>query len=162
MTDYLKKDSKEKKESWVEVEFRELDQALEDIKERMAEFEEQRKGEEQKENKDKAAVEEMRRQATEKLSETKKREAPANLEDQDLDEKSPPGKKKKSTSVVDVVQETIELEKWQQECNDEERAGSQGFRAATATNVSAKSSTTATTISTTTASTEHVNGGCNK
>lgn len=119
MKDYLKKDSEEKKESGVEVEFGELDQALEDIKERMAEFEEQREGAEQKQKKDKAAAEEMRRQATEKLSETKKRKAAANLEDQDLDEKSPAGKKKKSTSMVDVVQETIELKKWQQECNDE-------------------------------------------
>ena len=50
----------------------------------------------------------MRRQATEKLSESKKRKA--SLEDPDVDDKSPPGKRK-STSMVDVVKETIELKK---------------------------------------------------
>ena len=113
MKDFLKKESEEKKQSGVDVEYGELDQSLQDIKERMAEFEELREGAEQKQKKEKAAAEEMRRQATEKLSETKKRKA--SLEDPDVDDKSPPGKRKKSTSVVDVVKETIELKKWQQE-----------------------------------------------
>ena len=79
----------------------------------MAEFEELREGEEQKQKKEKAAAEEMRRQATEKLSETKLRKA--SLEDPDVDDRSPSGNRKKSTSMVDVVKETIELKKWQQE-----------------------------------------------
>ena len=45
----------------------------------MAELEELREGEEQKQKKEKAAAEEMRRQATEKFSESKKRKA--SLED---------------------------------------------------------------------------------
>lgn len=55
----------------------------------------------------------MRRQATENLSETKKRKA--SLEYPNVDDKSPPGKRKKSTNMVDVVKETIELKNWQQE-----------------------------------------------
>ena len=113
MKDFLKKESEEKKQSGVDVEYGELDQSLQDIKERMAEFEELREGEEQKQKKEKAAAEEMRRQATEKLSETKKRKA--SLEDPDVDDRSPSGNRKKSTSMVDVVKETIELKKWQQE-----------------------------------------------
>ena len=111
--DFLKKESEEKKQSGVDVTYGELDQSLQDIKERMAEFDELREGEEQKQKKEKAAAEEMRRQATEKLSETKKRKA--SLEDPDVDDKIPPGKRKKSASMVDVVKETIELKKWQQE-----------------------------------------------
>ena len=76
----------------------------------MAEFEELREGEEQKQKKEKAAAEEMRRQVTEKLSETKLRKA--SLEDPDVDDRSPSGNRKKSTSMVDVVKETIELKKW--------------------------------------------------
>ena len=80
--DFLKKESEEKKQSGVDVKYGELDQSLQDIKERMAEFDELREGEEQKQKKEKAAAEEMRRQATEKLSETKKRKA--SLEDPDV------------------------------------------------------------------------------
>ena len=83
----------------------------------MAEFEELREGEEQKQKKEKPAMEEMRRQATEKLSETKKRKA--SLEDTDADDNISPGKRRKSTSMVDVVQLTIELKKWQQEHDEE-------------------------------------------
>ena len=114
--DFLKKESEEKKQSGVDVEYGELDQSLHDLKERMAEFEELREGEEQKRRKEKAAAEEMRRQATEKLSETKKRKA--SLEDPVVDDKSSPGKRKKSTSMADVVKETIELKKWQQELDE--------------------------------------------
>ena len=67
----------------------------------------------------------MRRQATEKLSETKKRKA--SLGDTDADDNISPGKRKKSTSMVDVVQQTIELKKWQHEHDEEikkERVGS--------------------------------------
>ena len=45
MKDFLKKESKEKKQSGVDVECGELDQSLQDIKQRMAEFEELREGE---------------------------------------------------------------------------------------------------------------------
>ena len=51
MRDFLKKESEEEKQSGVEVEYGELDQTLQDIKERMAEFEELREGEEQKQKK---------------------------------------------------------------------------------------------------------------
>ena len=118
MKDFLKKESEEKKQSGVDVEYGELDQSLQDIKERMAEFEELREGEEQKQKKDKAAAEEMRRQATEKLSETKKRKASLEVEDVDDKYASPSGKRKKTTSMVDVVKETIELKKWQQESDE--------------------------------------------
>ena len=113
MKDFLKKESDEKKQSGVDIEYGELDQSLQDIKERMAKVEELRDGEEQKQKKEKVAAEEMRRQVTEKLSETKKRKA--SLEGPDVDDNSPPGKRKKSTRMVDVVKETIELKKWQQE-----------------------------------------------
>ena len=49
MKDFLKKESEEKKQSGVDVEYGELDQSLQDMKgqERIAEFEELREGEEQ-------------------------------------------------------------------------------------------------------------------
>lgn len=128
MKDFLKKENEEKKQSGVDVEYGELDQTLQDIKERMAEFEELREGEEQQQKKEKAAAEEMRRQATEKLSETKKRKA--SLEETDGKDNISPGKRKKSTSMVDVVQQTIELKKWQQEQDDEIKKRELDFRAA--------------------------------
>ena len=94
----------------------------------MAEFEELREGEEQKQKKEKAAAEEMRRKGTEKLSETKKRKA--SLEDTDADDKISPGKRKKITSMVDVVQQTIELKKWQQEHDVEIKKRELDLRAA--------------------------------
>ena len=114
---FPKKEERRDKQSGVDVEYGELDHSIQDIKERVAEFEELKEGEEQKQKKQKAAMEKMRRQATEKLSETKKRKA--TLEDPDTDDKILPGKKEKSTSMVDVVQQTIELKKWHQEHDDE-------------------------------------------
>ena len=64
MKDFLKKESEDKKQSGVDVKYGELDQSLQDTKERMAEFEELREGGEQKQKKEKPAAEEMRRQAT--------------------------------------------------------------------------------------------------
>ena len=107
---FPKKEERRDKQSGVDVEYGELDHSIQDIKERVAEFEELKEGEDQKQKKEKAAMEKMRRQATEKLSETKKRKA--TLEDPDTDDKISPGKKEKSTSMVDVVQQTIELKKW--------------------------------------------------
>lgn len=54
-------------------------------------------------------MEEMKRQATEKLSKTRKRKD--SLEDLDVDDKISPSKRKKSTSLADVVQQTIQLKK---------------------------------------------------
>lgn len=158
MRDFLKKESEEKKQSGVEVEYGELDQTLQDIKERMAEFEELREGEEQKQKKEKAAAEEMRRQATEKLSETKKRKA--SLEDTDADDNISPGKRRKSTSMVEVVQQTIELKKWQHEHDEEIKKRELDLRAATTTNVPTNSFGAATPIPTTTTGTEHVYDIC--
>ena len=118
MKDLLKKESKEKKQSGVDVEYGELDQSLQDIKERMAEFDELREGKEQKKKKEKAAAEEMRRQATE----TRKRKA--SLDDPDVDKKIPKGKRNKSTSMVDVVKETIELQIGNKNAMKEYRRGS--------------------------------------
>jgi len=99
----------------------------------------------------------MRRQATEKLSETKKRKA--SLEDTDADDNISPGKRKKSTSMVDVVQQTIELKKWQQE-HDEEIKKRESCRDATTTNVPTNSFAATTPIPTTTTGTEHVYDIC--
>ena len=72
---FPKKEERRDKQSGVDVEYGELDHSIQDIKERVAEIEELKEGEEQNQKKEKAAMEKMRRQATEKLSETKKRKA---------------------------------------------------------------------------------------
>ena len=121
LKDFNRKKAEEKRPSGVDVEYGELERGLLDIKERMAELEEQRENEDQKQKKDKASAEEMRRQATENLSETKKRRTTAGESDSDNGEPAASNGKRKcnNSSMVDVVRESIQLKKVEQVQNEE-------------------------------------------
>ena len=73
LRDFEKKENEEKMASGVDVEYTEIDKALEDIKVRIAEVDEVQEREKEKIIKEKVAAEQMRSKAMETLSETKKR-----------------------------------------------------------------------------------------
>ena len=127
---FNRKEAEEKRAS-VDVEYGELERGLLDIKERMAELEEQRENEDKKQKKDKASAEEMRKQATENLSETRKRRTSAGESDSDIGEPAASNGKRKcnNSSMIDVFRENIQLKKLEKAQNEEMRKREMDARA---------------------------------
>ena len=89
LKEFKAKEAKEAQGSGLDVEYTEYDKMLTDIIERMKECEEAMEKVKGKEKKDRESAEEMRKRATERLGETRRRHAMANAvldDEQDLDE----------------------------------------------------------------------------
>lgn len=101
--EFKQREREEKCASGIEAEYDELHQALTDIHDMIRDHEGERS---EKETKEKAQAEEMRKRATEKLSETKKR----NSVTDDADENSALGASKKrrssQASIVEVMEKS--------------------------------------------------------
>lgn len=113
LTSFKQKEAAEKRASGVEVEFTERDKALLDICERMSEFEEAVEQERAKEKRDRETADEMRKRATERLGETNKRRM--SDEGDDGGQTTPEGKRKKNNAIVEVLKESINIKKRDQE-----------------------------------------------
>jgi hypothetical protein len=115
--EFKMKEQEEKRASGVEVEYGELEQGMNDIIERIEEVKAIQEVEDQKDIKEKETAEEMRKKATERLKETKKRKK---TEDDNLDEEGQTPKKKRSQSgMVNILQESINIKRNQQEKDQE-------------------------------------------
>ena len=112
-SEFKDRERQERTASGIEVEYDEVMQALTEIHERILEYEESRQA---RESQDKISAEEMRRRATEKLSDTKKRK-----EDESDDETSPKKRRKSHVNLVDMLRESIDRKKVEQEKQQEMR-----------------------------------------
>lgn len=112
--DFKEREKEERLASGVEVEYDEDYQALTEINDRIAEWVEIRQ---EKEKKEKAVAEEMRRRATEKLSMTsRRRNVGKNADDSEEEQEVSPNKRKRSqTNLVDVMHESVAMKKAEQE-----------------------------------------------
>ena len=99
---FKKREREESTASGVDVEYDEIYQALTDINDQIVEWEEQEQG---KKESEKATAEEMRKRATEKLSETKRRNG---TDDEDNSDGTTPKKRKSHTSVTELLEQSIE------------------------------------------------------
>ena len=102
LQDFKKREREERRVSGVDAEYNEIHQALTDINEKIADWEEQQ---EEKGESEKATAEEMRKRATEKLSERKRR---SSSDDQESSDGATPKKRKCHTSVTELLERTIE------------------------------------------------------
>lgn len=137
--EFKKKEQEELKASGVEVEYGELDQGLNEICELMTEAEEERENQTKKQKKEQKCAEEMRKKATETLSQTKKRKSSgaSTGSDQDPDPESEDdanlvtAKKKKrgNASISEIMIQSLEVKKKEKEQDQEMRARELEFRA---------------------------------
>ena len=102
--DFKKREKEESRASGVDVEYDEIYQALTNIHDQIADWQEQQQG---KEESEKATAEEMRKRATEKLSETKRRASTDDEENAD-GTCATPKKRKSHTSVTELLERSIE------------------------------------------------------
>ncbi|KAJ7375332.1 hypothetical protein OS493_002083 [Desmophyllum pertusum] len=108
MKEFLKKESEEEKNKWSRRGIWRADQCLQDIKDRMAEFDELREGEERKQKKREGCKLKKCEGSKPKSCPRPKREKPAQ-KTQMSTTKFHQIKKGKSTSMVDVVKETMRV-----------------------------------------------------
>ena len=109
-SEFKQRENDENKASGINFEYDELHKALTDINDKIHDYEEEQS---EKETKEKAQAEDMRKKATEKLSETKKR----NLDNGNEDEGIP--KKRRAASVAEIMEKNM-LRKMK-ECDDQMR-----------------------------------------
>ena len=102
--DFKKREKEESRASGVDVEYDEIYQALTNIHDQIVDWQEQQQG---KEESEKATAEEMRKRATEKLSETKRRTSTDDEENAD-GTCATPKKRKSHTSVTELLERSIE------------------------------------------------------
>lgn len=102
--DFKKREKEESRASGVDVEYDEIYQALTNIHDQILDWQEQQQG---KEESEKATAEEMRKRATEKLSETKRRTSTEDEENSD-GTCATPKKRKSHTSVTELLERSIE------------------------------------------------------
>ena len=100
--DFKKREKEESSASGVDVEYDEIYQALTNIHDQIVDWQEQQQG---KEESEKATAEEMRKRATEKLSETKRR---TSTDDEENSDGTTPKKRKSYTSVTELLERSIE------------------------------------------------------
>lgn len=115
LREHKKKEEEEAKASGVDTDYGEIYQAMTDIKERITEFEELREGEEQKKQKEKTTAEDMRKKATEKLGETKRRKSDS-ADSEDGEEpkiKRPSGNGR--SGILEILKESVEVKRKEQE-----------------------------------------------
>ena len=109
------KEATESRASGVDVEFTQRDKAMTDILERMSECEMTMDSQKQKEKQERETAEEMRRRATERFSETRKRQSGEGGSKND-DQVTPEKKQRRGSSeVLDVLKESLQLKKNEQE-----------------------------------------------
>lgn len=113
LKEHRMKEAEEARASGVQKEYSENYQAMTDIAERIAEFEVDRAKEDKKLEKDKQHAEDMRKKATEKLGETRKRKSSersveSDEEDPQKAKKPKPGGR---SGIVDVLRESIDAKK---------------------------------------------------
>ena len=102
--DFKKREKEESRASGVDVEYDEIYQALTNINDQIVDWQEQQQV---KEESEKATAEEMRKRATEKLSETKRRTSTDDEENSD-GTCATPKKRKSHTSVTELLERSIE------------------------------------------------------
>ena len=100
--EFKKREKEESSASGVRVEYDEIYQALTNIHDQIVDWQEQQQG---KEESEKATAEEMRKRATEKLSETKQR---TSTDDEENSDGTTPKKRKSYTSVTELLERSIE------------------------------------------------------
>lgn len=100
--DFKKREKEESRASGVDVEYDEIYQALTNIHDKIVDWQEEQQG---KEESEKATAEEMRKRATEKLSETKGRNS---TDDEENPGGTTPKKRKSHTSVTELLERSIE------------------------------------------------------
>lgn len=113
LKEHRMKEAEEARACGVQKEYSENYQAMTDIAERIAEFEVDRAKEDKKLEKDKQHAEDMRKKATEKLGETRKRKSSersveSDEEDPQKAKKPKPGGR---SGIVDVLRESIDAKK---------------------------------------------------
>jgi len=113
------REKEESRASGVDVEHDEIYHALTNIHDQIVDWLEQQQG---KEESEKATAEEMRKRATEKLSETKHR---TSTDDEENFDGTTPKKRKSHTSVTELLERSIERkasEQDEQQLNKKNRA----------------------------------------
>ena len=114
----------EKRASGVDVEFKDKDQALLDIMERMEECEVESEQEKQKELKEKETAEEMTTRAVERLGEKKKKAGVSDKENGG----TPDGKRKRSGRNGEVLKKSIKATKEKEEAERQLRKRDMNLR----------------------------------
>jgi hypothetical protein len=110
VTEFKRKEAAEERASGVEVEYTERDQAMVDILERMNEYEVALESKKVKDLQEKATAEDMRKKATERVGETRRRHSEEN------DEITPERKQRRRNSdVIEVLKGSLEMKRKEQE-----------------------------------------------
>lgn len=110
VTEFKRKQAAEEQASGVEVEYTERDRAMVDILERMNEYEVALESKNKKDIQEKATAEDMRKKATERVGETRRRHSIEN------DEITPERKQRRRNSdVVEVLKGSLEMKRKEQE-----------------------------------------------
>ena len=110
VTEFKRKQAAEERASGVDVEYTERDRAMEDILERMNEHEVALESKKHKDIQEKATAEDMRKKATERVGETRRRHSEEN------DEVTPERKQRRRNSdVIEVLKGSLEMRRKEQE-----------------------------------------------
>lgn len=110
VTEFKRKQAAEEQASGVEVEYTERDRAMVDILERMNEYEVALESKNKKDIQEKATAEDMKKKATERVGETRRRHSIEN------DEITPERKQRRRNSdVVEVLKGSLEMKRKKQE-----------------------------------------------
>ena len=111
MREFKSKEANEKRASGITTKYDEIDQALLDIKERMEDAEQTMNCIKEKEQREHVAAEEMRKRATERLKETKRR-----AENKETDDgQGSQNKRAKRNDMVNLMKETLDRKKTDQD-----------------------------------------------
>ena len=110
VTEFKRKQVAEERASGVDVEYTERDRAMEDLLERMNEYEVALESKKDKDIQEKATAEDMRKKATERVGETRRSHSEEN------DEVTPERKQRRRNSdVIKVLKGSLELRRKEQE-----------------------------------------------
>ena len=114
--DFKRKEAMENRASGVEVDYTDRDKAMVDILERMSELELAVETQKEKEKADRASAEEMRKRATERLGETRRRHSEElDSDDGDMVLVTPERKRRRSSEMLDVLKGSLEVKTMEQE-----------------------------------------------
>lgn len=113
LNDFKRKEAMEQQTSGDDVEYTERDRAMMDILERINECEMAWENKKEKENLEKATAEEMRKKATERFGETRRRHSEENQENEEL--VTPERKRRRNSDIIEVLKGSLEIKKKEQE-----------------------------------------------